>query len=200
MAKNNFTQITTPKGKAYYPHLRTTEVFDGKDSGKYACGIKLSPEESEKLMARIENEWEMAKKTPELDGKKFQRNSHPHLGYTEDNEGEIVFKAKTNAVIKTKDGEVIEKSVPVFDKYGKPMAADIEIGHGSTIRLCILLRPFYASAAIYGVQLLLKAVQVLEYVAPSMGSVNPDDCGFDCLASDEEANSVPFADDSDADF
>ena len=29
-------------------------------------------------------EWEMAKKTPELDGKKFQRNSHPHLGYTED--------------------------------------------------------------------------------------------------------------------
>lgn len=200
MANKDFTQITTPKGIAHYPHLRTTEHYDGEDTGKYVCGIKLSPDETEKLISRIENEWEMAKKTAEFDGKKFTRNSHAQLGYREDKEGEIVFKAKTNAVIHTKAGEIIDKTVPVFDKYGKPLDEDMEVGNGSTIRLCMLLRPFYASSAVYGIQLLLKAVQVLEYVAPNGGNMSADDCGFDSLATEDEAENLPFGADEEADF
>lgn len=196
---NNFTQVVTPKGVAVYPKLRTTEVFDGEDTGKYVCGIKLTKEDTEKLIARIENEWEMAKKTPEFDGKRFGRNTTPSLGFHEDKQGDIVFRAKTNAVIKTKAGEIIEKTVPVFDQYGKPFDVETEVGNGSTIKMCILLRPFYASGTIYGIQLLLKAVQVLEYVAPSFGSVSAAECGFDCEEATNDNEAVPFTD-AEADF
>lgn len=199
---NQLTQIVTPSGIAVYPHLRTTEVYEGNDSGKYTCGIKLSKEDTDKLISKIENEWEMAKKTPEMDGKRFARNTQPSLGWREDKNGDIVFKAKTNAVIKTKAGEIIEKDVPVFDKYGKPMEKDVEVGNGSTIQLCILLRPFYGSSTIYGVQLLLKAVRVINYVPPGSGSMSAADCGFTCEeAPKEDTSDVPFADDyNGADF
>lgn len=187
---NNYAQITTPVGTAIYPHLRSTEVYEGEDTGKYTCTIKLDADATDKLMKRVENEWEMAKKTADFDGKRFGRNTAPMLGFNEDKDGEIRFKAKTNAVIKTKAGEIIDKTVPVFDKYGKPLDEDMEVGHGSKIRLCMLLRPFYASSSIYGVQLLLKAVQVLEYVAPNMGEASAEDCGFD--VSEEE--DCPFED------
>lgn len=190
MAKNIYTQITTPVGIAVYPHLRSTEVFEGVDSGKYTCGIRLDKESTDKLMKRIENEWEMAKKTPEFEDKRFGRNTNPTLGFNEDKDGEIRFKAKTTALIKTKVGEVIEKTVPVFDAKNKPLAEDIELGDGSKIRLCMLLRPFYASSSIYGIQLLLKAVQVIEYVAPSFGNVTADECGFEV---DENAEDLPFS-------
>lgn len=195
MANNKLTQITTPNGIAIYPHLRTTEVYEGNDSGKFTCGIKLSKEDTDKLISRIENEWEMAKKTPEMDGKRFGRNTQPSLGFREDKNGDIVFKAKTNAIIKTKAGDVIETTVPVFDKYGKPMDKDIEIGNGSTIQLCMLLRPFYGSSTIYGVQLLLKAVRVVEYVPAGGSSVSASDCGFACEAETEDDIKAPFEDD-----
>lgn len=190
---NNYTQITTVAGKAIYPHIRSTEVYEGEDSGKYTCTIQLDEAATEALMKRIESEWEMAKKTADFDGKRFGRNTNPVLGFTESKDGEIRFKAKTNAVVKTKAGEIIEKTVPVFDKHNKPLDEEMEIGHGSTIRMCVLLRPFYASSSIYGVQLLLKGVQVLEYVAPNAVAASAEECGFD--ATDEE-DATPFATDS----
>lgn len=197
---NNFTQIVTPVGTAVYPHLRSTEKFEGEDTGKYTCSIKLNEADTEALITKIENEWEMAKKSPTFDGKKYSRNSNPTFGYHEDKNGDIVFKAKTNAVIKTKAGEIIEKAVTVFDKYGKPMATDIEVGNGSIIRVCLLLRPFYASGSVYGIQLLLKAVQVLEYVAPSAASVSATECGFECEEAPVSEDDIPFVDEADDDF
>lgn len=192
MAKNNkYTQITTGVGLACYPHLRTTEIYDGKDTGKYTCAIKLEDAaETEKLMQRIENEWEMAKKSPDFEGKRYGRNTSPCFGFSEDTQGELRFKAKANAVIKTKTGEIIEKSIPVFDNKNQLMPLDVEVGSGSKIRMCMLLRPFYASSSIYGIQLLLKGVQVLEYVAPAQGEVTADNCGF---KADKNAESMPFA-------
>lgn len=196
-----FTQIVTDAGVAVYPHLRTTEVFGDEDTGKFACSILLDKAGTDKLLARIEQEWETAKASAAFDGKRFSKQSMPAMGYHEDKDGNIIFKAKTNAVLRTKAGEVINKTVPVFDGNGKPFAADVEVGNGSTIRLCLLLRPFYGSATVYGIQLLLKAVQVLKYVEPSMGGVSAVDCGFDCMAEAESAGVVPFAGDTvDADF
>lgn len=196
-----FAQIVTDEGIAVYPKLRTTEVFDGEDTGKYACSIKLSEAGTNKLLARIEKEWEDAKASSAFEGKRYSKQSMPALGYHENKDGEIIFKAKTNAVIRTKAGEVIEKSLPVFDATGKPYAADVEVGNGSTIRLCLLLRPFYASATVYGIQLLLKAVQVLKYVEPSASSLSASDCGFDCMGMAAEDSGTDFPpSDIDADF
>lgn len=196
MAINQLTQIVTPEGTAVYPHIRSTEVYEGNDSGKYVCTIKLGKEDTDKLMSRIEKEWEQAAKNDFAD-KRFGRNTQPSLGFKEDKNGDIVFKAKTNAVIKTKAGDVIERDVPMFDKYGTPMGKDIELGHGSTIQMCMLLRPFYASSTIYGVQLILKAIRVVNYVAPGGTSMSAEDCGFAC---EEKPDFVPFEEADPVDF
>lgn len=199
MAFNQLTQVVTPQGTAVYPHLRSTEVFDGNDTGKYTCAIKLSKEDTDKLISRIEQEWESAKNSSEMEGKRYGRNTQPSLGFHEDKNGDIVFKAKTNAVIKTKTGDVIEKDVAVFDKYGKPMEKDVEVGNGSTIQLCILLRPFYSSSTIYGVQLLLKAVRVVNFVPAGSNVMSATDCGFECEEKPADSD-LPFSDNFSGDF
>ena len=50
MAFNQLNRIVTPNGIAVYPHLRSTEVFEGNDTGKYTCGIKLSKEDTDKII------------------------------------------------------------------------------------------------------------------------------------------------------
>ena len=136
MANNNKVQIVTAKGEILYPKIRQTETFNGEDTGKYVVSIKLSKEETDKLIARLEDEWEAAKQSPEFRNKTFKKGTEPNLGYREDKDGDIVFKAKTSAVIKTKKGETIEREVPVFDAKGKPIKDDI--GHGSIGRLSTL--------------------------------------------------------------
>lgn len=199
MAFNQLTKIVTPAGVAVYPHIRTTEVYEGNDTGKYTCGIILSKEDTDKLISKIETEWEMAKK--ELQDKRFGRNTAPSLGFHEDKNGDIVFKAKSNAVIKTKTGDVFEKSIPVYDKYGKLIDKDIEVGNGSTIQLSIQLRPFYGSSTIYGIQLLLQAVRVINLVPYSAnGTKNASDFGFECEKGNEAEEEYPIPFGTDADF
>lgn len=199
MATNfkQLTQVTTKEGIAMYPHLRSTEVYEGIDSGKYTIGLRFEDEkDAQELINKIDMEWERATNSAELQGKRFAKNSYPSLGYRENEEGETVFKFKTNAVIKTKTGDSFEATVAIFDKYGKVMDKDVEVGHGSKVRVCFKMRPFYASSSIYGVQLLIKAVQVIEYV-PVGSSCTPQDCGFDVEIAPEDTETVPFEDGAD---
>ncbi len=168
MANNNKVQIVTAKGEILYPKIRQTETFNGEDTGKYVVSIKLSKEETDKLIARLEDEWEAAKQSPEFRNKTFKKGTEPNLGYREDKDGDIVFKAKTSAVIKTKKGETIEREVPVFDAKGKPIKDDI--GHGSIGRLSITPAPYHTASNNYGLVLYLNGIQIVDLKPP--GSFN----------------------------
>lgn len=167
MAKDKL-QIVTAKGEILYPKIRQTETFNGEDTGKYVATIKLSKEDTDKLVTRLEDEWEAAKQSPELKGKVFKKGTLPNLGYREDKDGDIVFKAKTSATIKTKKGDVIERTVPVFDAKGKPITDDI--GHGSIGRLSITPAPYYTASTNYGLVLYLNGIQIIDLKPP--GSFN----------------------------
>ena len=193
--ENKFTTIVTPKGTAIYPCLRSTETFQGTDTGKYSIQLKLSEEDTKELMDTLEKEWEAASKSPDFKDKKFKKGTVPNLSYREDKDGDIVFKAKTNATIKSKTGEVFQKTVPIFDAKGKPIKGDI--GHGSVVKLNVSLAPYAVSAVNYGIAMYLNGVQVLSMKHKGDYGADASSLGFGAeegysVDEDEDMNDVPF--------
>lgn len=167
---NPYRQLVTPKGELLYPHFKKTECFNGQDTGKYSVTIKFSKEDTEKVTAALEAEWDKAYNSMEgIQGKTLKRGSEPNLAsMREDKNGDIIFKAKASAEIKTKTGDILKRTVAVFDAKGKPTEA--EVGHGSIGKLSVNLVPFYISSNNYGVTMRLNGVQVTELKEP--GSYN----------------------------
>ena len=199
MSKDNkLKTIVTPKGTAMYPCLRTTETYMGTDTGKYSVQIKLSEEDTKELMDTLEKEWEAASTSPDFKDKKFKRGTVPNLSYREDKDGDIIFKAKTNATFKSKTGEVFTKTIPIFDSKGHPIKGDI--GHGSIIKLAVSLAPYAVSATNYGIAMYLNGVQVITMKHRGEYGADASSLGFGAeegySVEDEEAvaaeDAVPF--------
>ena len=197
MSKDNkLKTIVTPKGTAMYPCLRTTETYMGTDTGKYSVQIKLSEEDTKELMDTLEKEWEAASTSPDFKDKKFKRGTVPNLSYREDKDGDIIFKAKTNATFKSKTGEVFTKTIPIFDAKGKPIKGDI--GHGSIIKLAVSLAPYAVSATNYGIAMYLNGVQVItmkhrgEYGADASSLGFGAEEGYSVEEEEAAEDAVPF--------
>ena len=197
MSKDNkLKTIVTPKGTAMYPCLRTTETYMGTDTGKYSVQIKLSEEDTKELMDTLEKEWEAASTSPDFKDKKFKRGTVPNLSYREDKDGDIIFKAKTNATFKSKTGEVFTKTIPIFDSKGHPIKGDI--GHGSIIKLAVSLAPYAVSATNYGIAMYLNGVQVItmkhrgEYGADASSLGFGAEEGYSVEEEEAAEDAVPF--------
>ena len=195
MAVKKFVQIVTPKGEAFFPNLKTTEKYEGVDTGKYTCQIKLSDKDTSALIARLEEEWDKAKESPELAGKNFKRGTEPVLGYRETKNGEILFKAKTNAEGKSKAGERFVKTVPVLDTRGHQIKADV--GQGSIIKLSMTVAPYYMTSTNYGLSLYLNGVMVYDLKEKSFGQdaaslgFSTDEEGY-VEGEDDDLDDIPF--------
>ena len=196
MSKDNkLKTIVTPKGTAMYPCLRTTETYMGTDTGKYSVQIKLSEEDTKELMDTLEKEWEAASTSPDFKDKKFKRGTVPNLSYREDKDGDIIFKAKTNATFKSKTGEVFTKTIPIFDAKGHPIKGDI--GHGSIIKLAVSLAPYAVSATNYGIAMYLNGVQVITMKHRGEYGADASSLGFGAeegysVEEEEAEDAVPF--------
>ena len=194
--------IVTPKGIAQYPHLRTTETYNGQDTGKYSVQLKLTEAETDKLTDYLAHEWDVIKGTGEYATKRYAKGSVPNLGTKETSEG-TVFKFKTSASVKTKSGDVLRKTVPIYDSKCNVIKDDI--GAGSIIKVACQIAPYYVAANNYGLTLYLTGVQVIEYVAPGeVGSASAlgfgVEEGFEVSSNNEEGTLNPVADEMIEDF
>ena len=179
-----YTQYVTPKGKAFYPNLRTPNVYEGEDLG-YDCKLILSPEEEEKLTEFLHKELAKAAASPEFAGKKLDApNSFIGIGTTQD--GETFFKFKTKSTFKTKSGDVMNRVIPIFDAHGKPLPKSVDVGHGSIVKVCYSVCPFWKSSKVKGLTLILNAVQVIELV--ERGKADFGSYGFE---AEENGYSAP---------
>ena len=174
MAKNVFTKITSPRGAALYPFLKTPEVYEGQEVG-YTIQAMFSKEDTDRIIEALEKELDKAKKSDSFKGKKWSRD--PHMGYRENKDGDIVFKFKTKATVKTRSGEEVKRTVPVFDAKGNSI--DVAIGNGSIVRIAFQVVPFHKSSTLNGVTLFLDAVQVIELVEYGGNNNNANAFGFD---------------------
>jgi hypothetical protein len=183
---------TTAKGVAVYPHFKTPEVYDGQELG-YTCKLLLEQEDFNNIETFLKGELEKAKGLPEFAGKKW---SDPYIGITEDKDGNMLLKFKTvHQFVSKKTGDVIKKTLPIFDAAGKPLPDNINPANGSVVRIAFSILPYWKSAKVHGLSLRLEGVQVIDL--KEYGGGNASDFGFGKEQGYEAIrdNESPFSDD-----
>ena len=170
--------ITTPKGLAEYPWLNEPDTkFQAEGTYKVNLVLDDTPA-TRNLLARLEQirddfveEWSEDPRNSKV--------KNPHLAdiYEENEDGTITLKFKAKAQIKTREGQVVDVNIPLFDSKGKPM--NERIGRGSTIKVSFQTVPYYmASSKSIGVSLRIKAVQVID-LKSAMGGSDASSYGFE---------------------
>lgn len=194
-----YTTFTTSKGKAYYPNLRSPNIYEGTDLG-YDCKLLLPNDKAMELEMFLRKELAKAAESPEFAGKNLDA-SDAFIGKGETEEGETYFKFKTKSTYKNKAGGIINRVIPIFDAHGKPFPADKDVGHGSIVRINYAILPFWKSRKIKGLSLILNAVQVIDLVERGGGNgfnsfgFEDEENGYSVESTDED---MPFVDNTDA--
>lgn len=176
MANNNIItkRGVSHQGTAMFARLKKTEVINGKDTGKYTLMLALDKDGQQALWQDVQEVWNAFIATPEMQGKTVQQ--HWNNGFKKYKD--VVYaKFGANAHIKTRQGDLIDITIPVFDGAGNPLDLQGEIGNGSVIKVAYDLYPYYMSQAVHGVSLRLKAVQVLDLKVYN-GGANASSFGF----------------------
>jgi hypothetical protein len=172
--------ITTMVGTARYPHVnKPNTTFD--PDGAYSCDIIVTEAEAKEFAAKVEAIRTEAHEMEERKtGKKIRLCKEFPVKETED--GQWIIRSKQKAKGKnTRTGEVYEFNIKLFDAQGK--ACDVEVGGGSKVKMAIKPYTWYSPSLGFGVSLQLKALQIIELVAPSASGAGASAFGF---TSEEE--------------
>lgn len=172
--------ITTTVGTARYPHVnKPNTTFD--PDGAYSCDIIVTEAEAKEFAAKIETIRSEAHEMEERKtGKKIRLCKEFPIKETED--GQWIIRSKQKAKGKnSRTGEVYEFNIKLFDAQGQ--ACDVEVGGGSKVKMAIKPYTWYSPSLGFGVSLQLKALQIIELVAPSASGAGASSFGF---TSEEE--------------
>lgn len=189
MSTNNNNTITLT-GTCYWAHVNKPETYQGKPLG-YSILVKLEDEKkTEAFKEHLMSIWKDALNNEFKDKKK---NVTPNLCLKETPNNEEAFKAKTSHEYKDKvTGEVIPKTLPIFDMYGEVFPKGTLIGNGSKVRINVTPSPYYVSSNVCGIKLFLNAVQVLDLVE-YQASKDASSYGFETVEKEEmDDNSADF--------
>jgi hypothetical protein len=172
--------MTTPRGRAVYPHLNRPDTKFNK-AGVYRVKMNLPADEAAPIVSQIdelmEEAFAEAVAAAESPGK-AKRVKRADAPYQEDDDGSINLSFKLTASgVSKKDGTPWKMQPAIFDTRGKviPMNS-VKIGGGSLIKVSFEMNKFYTQLVGAGVSLRLRGVQVIELV--EWGS-NPAEHGFE---------------------
>jgi len=116
--------------------------------------------------------------------------------------GNLVFKTKMKARIKSRNGQVYEQKPAVVDAKRTPMDGNQLVGNGSIIKVAVEPVPYMMqSTKQVGVSLRLKAVQILELVeyGNNTNSIFDEEDGYVTTAVAKDDATDVFADEAVAD-
>lgn len=170
------TVLVTPRGRAIYPKLHTPDIKFSLE-GTYSVKLAVSKTAAEDLIQKLDQMHAQA--VAEAKKANPKKNIKEALCYSDnpENEDEVIFNIKMKASGTTKKGEAFTQHPALFDAKGKPLAKDVRVGGGSTVRVSFEPAPFYVAAVGAGLTLRLKAVQVIEL--KSYGGGDSKSFGFD---------------------
>jgi hypothetical protein len=167
MASKKKITFVSPKGTAKYPHITEKDTGHQYSSGKYDTQIVMSKADAAPLVEQLKN----------IVKEEFPAKFQAKLPFKEDEDGNIVFKAKS------------EYQPVLIDARGKKMEkvpAGLRIRGGSTIRIA-------GNVNVYdkGISLWLNQVQILELVADNL-AFGADEGSFSADAFDDEESNSAF--------
>jgi len=160
-------KLVTPIGTAIYPKLVEPDTaFD--DVGVFTCKLHVTKDDYELFKAKVDP---LVKKAYDDEcqrqGKELKKAKSSPIRITQDGDYEIL--AKQKAKVTTRDGEVIEFSIPLFDSNVKAITHRPKIGSGSKVRVSATLYTWYVPSQGFGYTLRLKEAQILELVEYNAG-------------------------------
>ena len=209
MAKIKRLSLTSPVGRAVFPHLNTPDTMWDKE-GAYKVDLNPSdPEEAKALLSKLEELHKMAiegvaatEDTPGLDprsktawdgavakGTEIDIQALPVKEQDEEFGGGLLFSFKMKAKGRTRGGETFDRAPRLFDATGNP--CDEFIGTGSIIRVSFEANLYYTPTIGAGVSLRLQAVQIIKLGGAGRSA---EDFGFDAV----DGFSIEDADNFDA--
>ena len=165
-------RMTSPKGVAKYPKLSEPDTRF-KEDGEFNTKLLLDADAAttKEFIAVLKAAAEAAAEDAKADLKPAKKTTlevhYPFKAEIDPNSGEetgnIELSFKTAATYKTKDGEVINRKIPLFDTKGKRIERKINVGSGSIIKVNFTPGPFYmANGNKAGITLYLEAVQIIQ--------------------------------------
>lgn len=189
-SKKKFESIVSPKGLASYPFLNKPST-KFKPEGEYSVKLVFTPEDGAKLVDQVKAIFRDAYKEQcaLLKKDKLKLADFP---WKETEDGKIEVKFGQTASFSSKTGEVYERKIALFDTKGNPVTD--AIGSSSILRCAADVYTWYAPALGMGVSLRLKAVQVVELVAPSR-MMSADAYGFSAEEEGYISGGESFPDD-----
>lgn len=193
-----FTKVMTPVGVLVWPKLNAPDEYKGKKS--YTAKIRLSAEDSEALIAKIEAAlkayWptaqaemeakvdeaktgpEKAKAKKALAEMKEADKSYKPAYDDEGNEtGEYEFNFKMPDHFMGKDKKPVYMKPDLFDAKGTLLKSAPEIWGGTTACVAGEFRPFSMPIGV-GISLRLKAVQIINLSSGGGGARDAGSYGF----------------------
>lgn len=194
------------KGKA-----RWAKVFEADTryvpEGEYSIQVVLPEEEAVEVCEQLEKMAEaklaeVVKENPKLTNvlstrQPFEMDTDEAGTPT----GDLVFKSKMKARVKSRDGRVYEQKPMVVDAKKTPMDGNTLIGNGSTVKIAVEPIPYMMQATkTVGVTLRLKAVQVIDIVeyGNNAASIFEEEDGFVTTAVQKDDALDVFGGDADA--
>ncbi len=190
------------KGKSLWAKVfepDTRFVDDGEYSTQVIVPEADAAQVCEQLEGLIDEEYnKLVKEKPQLKATLSKRPvTEPDIDQNGNETGNVVFKTKLKAKIRSKSGQVYNQKVNVVDAKRTPMNGDQLVGNGSLVKVAVEPVTYYmASSKQVGVSLRLKAMQVIDLIehgTPSTASIFEEEDGFVAKAIAKD-NSVVFDD------
>lgn len=202
--KRRYTRVFTPVGTAIYPKLNEPDTKFNPE-GLFSVKLAVPADEAEGLIEQLEAERDEFFKT--LDAKQQKTFSKAAVFEAElDDEGaetgNVIFRAKLAAHVKTKAGKEWDQRPALFDAFNNELDPEVvKVGGGSRMRLQCEVSPYgMPSTKTCGVSLRLRAVQIVELRTYAGGSPFDEVEGGQAIASTKPKPSFESADDDDEDF
>jgi hypothetical protein len=202
--KKRFAKGVTPKGVLVHPWVNKPDT-KFKTQGEYKATLLLEPsDERDALVAMLEAELERTyeeqcaelARDPKNKNKKVKRCEDAQWGDYVDEDGNetdmMFFKFKLTASGVRKDGTTWTMKTKLFDRYNKPLDAEVQVWGGSTGKISFEMVPWYQAKFGHGLKLSLSAVKLIDIVEGGGG--NAGSYGFD---DDEEAGEAEAGADRD---
>lgn len=188
--KKKLVSIVSPKGLASYPFLNKPST-KFKPEGEYSVKLILNSEDGAKFVDQVKAVLRDAYKEQCALIKK-DKLKMADFPWKEVEDGKIEVKFSQTASFKSKAGEVYERKIALFDTKGNPVSETI--GSSSVLRCAADIYPWYTPVLGMGVSLRLKAVQVVDLVAPSR-ILSADAYGFSAEEEGYVSGGESFPDD-----
>jgi hypothetical protein len=191
------------KGKSLWSKVfepDTKFIEDGEYSTQVIVSEADAAQVCEQLDALIDEEFnKIVKDKPALKATLSKRPvTEPDIDQDGNATGNVVFKSKLKAKIRSKTGAVYNQKPNVVDAKRNPMTGIQLVGNGSLVKIAVEPITYYMpSSKQVGVSLRLKAMQVIDLVehgVPSADSLFDDEEGFVAKAIAKDTPTTDFDD------